>query len=455
MNHLIRWDSPIENIFMEIKEAQRKGCICSIRANELYEEINSLLLELASYLNHNNATSISRLSFQRILKTMNYICIHGIQEQANRYECFKDINIHALFTNGEEEVKQDIELITSLLEDIKATKLPFDNDRYQSIINEQIPNFLKYTQGYNAIFYDCHVEDDLDYPLVDGLSLYHDMYQLQGSDLVLYYIKRFHIEHSFCHHFVHELPELIVQYEALKGVSVEDLGMNLFEMLLNQLVANKALQRDMNLFLMEDEIPIVKEKFLAYGVKRVIQSLIESIDKTFSSAISAYVEEYQSIILQNVERLLAHDYQMLIYEKPVEMKDAIVLNSASNNSIFLVALSNIQNMATLNEKIFYLKEHVHSVYDLIDLLEADIFFDDEYDIYYACLSPQEIAIILKVMQQDLSAFHEIHHLDDSFFRNLETPIVWMEHLKRYLMNLKDKNRIQDIEGALQTLTIIT
>lgn len=453
MNSLTQWNSPIENIYLEIEKAKSLHFINKQRANFLYEEINRILYDQVKYYNHGVSTSISKKGFRRILKTINYIFIHGFRSTTNKYQSLDTHGIQYFFDQGLSIVEQDIFSIKTLWEKTKHMKLPFHNDRYESIINEQIPNYLKTVQGYYAIYYYCFVEEDLDYPLIDGLPLYHNMYGLQGSDLVLCYTKRFFIENYFCAYFQTSLPDLIHQYEVLKGIDVQYIGMNIFEVLLNQLLANQVLQRDINIFLQKDEIAIIKQKLEHISIHDIVESMLFSLTQIFSKEIIDYIRTYQKVFIHNLKQFLEHNFELFVYETMLEDKKVILLNIAGNNYTFLTMLSDIQKLTNIQDKINYIRQTVVSVYDLIDLLESDIFYYDEYEQYFKQLSAEEIAIILHVMHKDLTVFHQQIHLDHTFFNSIDTTITWMYYFKKHLKSFDDINEVLEIEDALNTIRI--
>ena len=123
-------------------------------------------------------------------------------------------------------------------------------------MDEQIPHYLEQLSTYEGILYYSHTTEDLDYPLVDGIPLFHDMYHLDGMDLVLYYMERFALEHTFCEYFREELPEFLRRYELQKGVTVEYLGLNLCELLWYQCFASLMLFQQPSLLLAEQDVSV-------------------------------------------------------------------------------------------------------------------------------------------------------------------------------------------------------
>ena len=119
----------------------------------------SLVKELISHYNHNQSTSISLDDFKHILDTIDYILEHG-----------------KTLEEGIQSIQSDIKEIQRIYENIKI--LPIHNEKYLNVLEKQIPFFIQSVTSEDALFHYCDISVDLDYPLIDGIPLYHDMYHL-------------------------------------------------------------------------------------------------------------------------------------------------------------------------------------------------------------------------------------------------------------------------------------
>ena len=130
-----------------------------------------LIKELVSRYNNNQSTSIGLEDFQHILDTIDYILEHG-----------------ETLEEGIQSIQSDIKEIQKIYNSIQI--LPINNEKYLNVLEKQIPFFIHSVTGEDALFHYCDISVDLDYPLIDGIPLYHDMYHLRGTDLILYFLKR-------------------------------------------------------------------------------------------------------------------------------------------------------------------------------------------------------------------------------------------------------------------------
>lgn len=194
-----------------------------------------LIKELVSRYNHNQGTSISLEDFQHILDTIDYILEHG-----------------ETLEEGIQSIQSDIKEMQRIYKSIQI--LPFNNEKYLNVLEKQIPFFIHSVTGEDALFHYCDISVDLDYPLIDGIPLYHDMYHLRGTDLVLYYLKRLSEENYFCSLF-DDLESFIEDYTKTIKTSVYDLQINFFELVVHQCIAHISIYNSPGLII-QDKIEV-------------------------------------------------------------------------------------------------------------------------------------------------------------------------------------------------------
>ncbi|MCR0199782.1 DUF6179 domain-containing protein [[Clostridium] innocuum] len=137
---------------------------------------------------------------KRILNTISYVVLQGLEKMEER--SLQELEIDACFERGLLVLQDKEQQTRNLLNQLRRNRLPFCNERYNSVMDEQIPHYLGQLSTYEGILYYSHTTEDLDYPLVDGIPLFHDMYHLDGMDLVLYYMDALHWSIPFANTFV-------------------------------------------------------------------------------------------------------------------------------------------------------------------------------------------------------------------------------------------------------------
>lgn len=335
----------------------------------------SLIKKLVSLYNHNQSTSISLDDFKHILDTIDYILEHG-----------------ETLEEGIQSIQSDIKEIQRIYESIKI--LPIHNEKYLNVLEKQIPFFIRSVTGEDALFHYCDISVDLDYPLIDGIPLYHDMYHLKGTDLVLYYLKRLSEENYFCSLF-DDLDTFIESYEKTIKTSVYDLQINFFELVVHQCIAHISIYHSPGLIIHDQKE--VKD----------ISSIVDSFN-------------YPMIDLFNERIIASFDTIPIIHPQ-----DTHQISFNHEGSDFYEIL----NQFEYSRDISLLRQL--SIYDLIDFLEQDILTEKEYITFFSHLTAIEIVSILKLILPELDTFlHEIN-IDD-LINELDSSITYQEVLSHFI-----------------------
>ncbi len=439
-------DQPKENIFSVLQKALNQKIISMTRFETLQIEIETLTLEFVKKFNHQASTSLSKEDFKFVLNTIDYLFMHGYNDNI----LLNEMDIHFICDIGIEEVKKDITKINEVYKELISNCLPILNERYFNVVYKQISDYLELLRQESAIFSYGNIQEDLDYPLIDGLPLNHDMYNLKGTDLVLYYLTRLNLENKFCRQFKDELTELKNQFETIKKISFECLPINLFELVMDQLIAYQIIHNERGILLYENEIDLLKETLRKN--KSLITESIEVIKKDCDKDLIEYIKKYERNIISRFNEMIKYDIELLIYKKESSKTTEIKLDAGNSNKHFLSALSNINRIDQLNEKIEYLKSLDLSVFDLLDLFENDIFYGAEYREYFDQCDSFQIAIIIKVANSHLFVFDQKWKINDELFQELVSELAWQKELIEYL-TVCGQSKKEEIETALNEFAI--
>lgn len=316
MGYIVGKQRVRDSLYVLLQHAQEAGEITKKRREYLLKQCEQLAQELVLLLNHKQSTSLSMADHKRILNTISYVVLQGLEEMEER--SLQELEIDACFERGLLVLQNKEQQTRNLLNQLRRNRLPFCNERYNSVMDEQIPHYLEQLSTYEGILYYSHTTEDLDYPLVDGIPLFHDMYHLDGMDLVLYYMERFALEHTFCEYFREELPEFLRRYEQQKGVTVEYLGLNLCELLWYQCFASLMLFQQPSLLLAEQDVKRLRALLEEVEKYTCLQDKIQYVR---SQKISAYdlIDLLENAVFMN-EEYDAYYEQMSLKEIAVLLK---------------------------------------------------------------------------------------------------------------------------------------
>lgn len=434
MDKLSTYIDNSNNIVDILNHAQQIQIISASRYQELSRNLDSFTKELVLLFNQKNSTSLYREEFIQVLDTLNYMFVHSVQSD-NDITLLKHKSIQEYFYQGLEIVQEDEKQIRELFQKVEKIQLPFPNDRYQSIVNEQVTNYLNSLKTNKSWFCYGVVEDDLDYPLVDGTPLYHSMYYMQGSDLILFYLKNFHLEQVFLEAYKDEIEELLLEFEIVKGVSVEWIDINLFELVINQRITASLLDINSTILLKETDIERLHKMYnnqqLTHdSICLAIERIVESCD----ASVKAYILHHQTLLVQHYLSALEINSNFLIYEV-LTHKDVLKINIEDREpSKFNYLSAKLNSYSSLDDKIMQMSQADLNVFDLIDLLESNIFMNDEYLLFFQTTKPLVLAVLIKLRNPELTSFHQQVNLANQL-DELSTSSDWESKLVEYLSSL--------------------
>ncbi|MEG0170362.1 DUF6179 domain-containing protein [Anaerorhabdus sp.] len=433
------------NILQTIELCKTNQSISTNRYKELLLELKYLSKNLVLKFNHKKSSSISKENYTKVIDTISYYVNHSLFNADD----LGIENIEFYYTKGQLEINHDNKEIKNIHEQLLKHRLRINNERYNSILDEQVPRFLKTLDTYRGEFCVCHTNEDLDYPLIDGLPLDHDMYGSDGTDLVRYYLTRFKIENDFCFLFGKQVNELIKMYEVCKDIEIELLNINICELCLIQYVANRMMMKD-DLLLSQSENNMIKMYATRYHLK--IEEIFKEMFQMFSKEIGLYLNLFKKTIESQFEMFYQEDTELLVYEKIVDEKFNVILTETDDSTNFTKLLDNLRVMNEIKDRIRYLTEYQVGLLDLLDLFENDIFYNDEYLLYYQSCTSDQLALFVKVAIPDIGKFNMKIKLDERCFSELDKSIPWQNYLIQHLKTL-DNSRLQEIETILSKIKL--
>lgn len=141
-------------LYALLEEAVQTGKISEARKEYLLIQCAHLAQELVLLKNHRQSTSVSSRDYKRILDTISYIFLQGFEQEELGALCTLDIDV--VFERGILILQEKEQDIKNLFYELRRKRLPFANERYNSILDEQLPAYLKQLTAYEGILYYSH-----------------------------------------------------------------------------------------------------------------------------------------------------------------------------------------------------------------------------------------------------------------------------------------------------------
>lgn len=351
------------------------------------EEYHQILREKVRWFNHYNSTSLHADHYMEIQHALNYIFLHAQT---------KDISgctLHEAFDLGEEIIQQDIAQIQCLYQKMQAAPL-FQNDAYLDVFHS-VSLCLKQWESDRGWLTYCNIEEDLLYPLIDGIPLYHDMYQLHGSDFLLYYLQRLYIEHTFCSLFKKDLASFCQYFIETRELPMQALMINLSDLLIHQCIASQILYGTNQILFSEVDVQRFQHRS---SIDPLFQQHCEEAFFTIFKDMDVSIQTYYSAFKEFI--LTADPVLSLIYHKEKKHLPTIQIKKYGQTYAMDALLDQLQRFPTIAKQVAYLQQLDLGIYDWIDLFDEWILFEKEYEQVWEALDETSIQILWEALKQE-------------------------------------------------------
>lgn len=397
--------------------------------HELLQRINyermKLLKQQLTYYTNNESSSVMVEVAEEIMKSIDFTIgfylksfddIELIIEKL-QHDCLEDI-----FKKGKNFIDIEVIKCKRLFDKVKNNKLNITNYSYDDTIDYGLGVFFKkYDSRFSAHIAPCSVDYQLSIDFMDYI----------GVEYIKNYLTALYVENTFCSYFdINLIKTLLRSYDD----QWESLLLNIFEIVLTNAIALSIVGKDikgLNVADMDKEIIISRLQGLS--LSEIIDIFILEgnnccdLLKIEDKNIRLYIKETSIKIGKEITSKLRNKSldKIIISFKDIKENIKYIDGKKVTNSIFKAITEEIRDCININDKITLIKDNFKSIYDLIDMLEAECLFYDEYKMYFKTLSDIEIALLMKNAYED-------------------SDKVWVKELKEFVHSL-GREKVMEIE----------
>lgn len=337
----------------------------------------------------------------------------------------KNNTLSEMLKTGRDLIKETFDESKKLLEYIAKNKLKINNYSYDDTIDHGIPLFFK---EYEYFFTPHEGSGSIDY------QLYMDNWNYKGIEYIRNYLKILSLENEFCSYFdIYEINELLKGYDKRS----EELLINVFELvLINSLgliICDKSLN---SLNLSNTDRELIKSKLAKISPEKLQEELLQYADTCCAilnienKDLISYIKKstikltdwlYESIKVNKLETVFI-SFKENIDEEFIEYIDGQKLSNAAFKNLS----EKIRESSSMHDKIKLINNNIKSLEDLIDMLNAECIFEDEFMLLFKGLSKTYIILLAK-------------HISDFSFNN-EYEKEWYPEFKKYILSLSEEDQ---------------
>ena len=414
------------------------------------QDIGNLLKEKIKKYCKGSSTSVTVEVGEQLLEGIYYTIDANFVENFNMdkaVDLFKKNSIKDLYKEGEEKLKDLFDETRGLYKRVCENKYDTELIAYNDTLIEE---FGKFFDVYDMEFNPQDIDISVDYPLIFG-----DLDQ-RGIYYVKNYLETIEVENIFCNCFDNEDVETLLDINAKRyKLNYRDLLTNVFEIAINNTILSIIVDDDFeDFYIYSEEINYLKNNL---NQENVEQKVDEAVQKMVSSLnienddllqyINLYryrfTDQLKSALNQNSLESMAVICDEYLDVDSSKNKFTINPNTLSDEE-FREILEEIQEESDINKKIEIIKTKINSFEDFNDILKADCFCGEEYNLLFDSLDEVELALLVRVMfyeEIEMGKFNLLKEL----FKDVQYDYAWQQSYVEYMKNqtIDRINKIQD------------
>lgn len=389
-----------DSILLFYQELYRKKQITKTHLLEKLQEYQQILRSKVLQFNHQNSTSISLENYERIRNALDYLFFHSTMTT--------DINgtLHEHLDRGKEKIEQDLCHIETLIQQLLHLPFPFLNDAYHDVLHASASFLKNWKQADGWLSYP-EMTEDLLYPLIDGLPLYHDLYQLKGTDLVMYYLERLHTESMFCNTFASDLPRFYEHFSETRELPIKELLINLSDLLIHQCIIAQILHGTNQILLTSVDQQRFQHLIETQQLdQNQIHSAFIAVFKQMPGQVQTYFYSYADWILHAdlSHSMICHQEQALLPIIRIKKYGRIQSLSA--------VLDHLYTLPSIHKQTAFIQKLDMGIYDWIDLLDQWLLTEEELQFLFHSMDEISIQILWEALKKEYmtDSIFELEHI---------------------------------------------
>ena len=404
------------------------------------QDIGSLLKEKIKKYCKGLSTSVTVEVGEQLLEAIYYTIDANFANNFNMEEAidlFKRNSIGDLYKEGEAKLKDLFENIKELYKRVCENKYNTELIAY----NDTLDEFGKSFDTYDIEFNPQDIDASVDYPLIFG-----DL-DKRGIYYVKDYLEVIDIENRFCNIFDNEEVETLLDINAKRyKLNYRDLLTNVFEIVINNTILSIIVDDDFeDFYIYREEINYLKNNL---NIENVEQKVNESVEKMISllnikdSELLKYVNLYKyrfvdqlklAINQNNLESMAVICDEYLEISKDLNKNKFIIDQNILSDEELRKILEEIEEESDLNKKVEIIKTKINSFEDFNDILKADCFYGEEYNLLFDSLDEVELCLLVRVMFYEEIEMGKFNLLKE-IFKDATYDYTWQECYVEYMKN---------------------
>ncbi len=434
-NSILKENLDQAHFFEALLETLTKADVINMMEfQKIQGELLALLSEEVGHFNHGESSSVKVELAESIMASIYYtlsIYFKELEPLDTSKEHLTKIGIKGIFEAGKKRIEERVLAANELLQLIMSQKLNTANYAYNDTVSHGLTLFFK---EYDSNFAAQETPGSIDY------FLFFTETQATGIEYMEIYLMHLYLENTFCLKFNPLQVELLLSdYDK----DYEHLLINIFEIVLLNALALAILDKDIvHLELYKEEVQDLQEKLQGLTKAQLQEKLQLAAKKCLKvlgiedSEVIDYVHKATDKLVELVKVKLEISKIDKVFIPVNEDRKAIIHyadDEPMNQEAFKALWEEIRSCEAVGDKVKLMREQIHCLTDLMDLLEAECFYEEEFIAVFEALEPLEIALLVKA--------HPMLEIKESLMSE-SFEKEWHDWLSKYLNQIDEVKRKQ-------------
>lgn len=378
-----------------LKEARGRNLLSEAEIQHMQVQMAELLARQIERYTRFESSSVKIEVAEGIIRSILYGIDSYLINLCDTDECLKILKgttLSQIYQKGLQLIKSQVKEAEIWLKKVQDNHLEIDNYAYKDTLNA-LPDFFIY---YDTEFFAHHTPASIDYPL------YLDKMDTVGINYMSSYLQKLFYENGFCNLFPKDsIKRLLEDYHEQH----EELLINIFQLILINALGSVIIQRsakrlDLNALDCEQIYILLADKNEIY-LKTIVREASDQLIKELN--ITGFLENYIKMGSQEIavrlKNALENNQMGTLFVLGDESKTIEMIyfedREKMDDALFIKLSEEIRSCRELSDKLMLLKSEIYTLEDMLDILEADCFFGEEYEGLFKVLDEMEIAMLLK------------------------------------------------------------
>lgn len=415
----------------------QEACLLKLLTDAEFENIQlqtiQLLARQTERYTGGESSSVKVETAQDILQSVFFtigICLKSFPDTDMSIKILKQKPLTELHKHGKKLIQEQLDMAKQLLNAVQKDMIATDNHAYNDTIENGISMFFSV---YDADFAAHETPGSIDYPLGS------DQMDLAGIEYIYSYLQKLFWENRFCKSFTeYDIFCLLRGYDE----HYQDLLVNISGLVLTNAVGSVLAGKNGHQLNIEPSDRLYLQEKLAGVPEDELETMLHGaltlLFREFNIS-DALLQEYMTAALKDLPARIGNALQNnclnLVFISMQESRIQPVLQFEDgrkmDDELFRSIAEEIRQCRYVSDKTALIKREIHSITDLVDILEGSCIFANEFFAVFQSLGDTELALLLKRLPM---------HEADSDLHFTENEKEWHNELNCFLKEMDPTRR---------------